>query len=72
MTDDELPIADAQKILIVEDDIAVFADRLTSLLSIHGFDVIKPTDRKSLMNTRKFCLKVKLLFTDVVMPKCQV
>ncbi|MGB0371485.1 MAG: response regulator [Opitutales bacterium] len=69
MTDDELPIADGQKILIVEDD-PVFADCISSLLRIHGFDVISASNGQEVIDEYSDVLpEVRLLFSDVVMPK---
>ncbi|MEM9025556.1 MAG: ATP-binding protein, partial [Verrucomicrobiota bacterium] len=69
ITDDELPIADGQKILIVEDD-PVFSDCISSLLRIHGFDVISAANGQEVIDEYQDVLpEVRLLFSDVVMPK---
>ena len=69
ITDDELPQAEGQKILIVEDD-AVFADCISSLLRIHGFEVLTASNGQEVIDDYADELSdVRLLFSDIVMPK---
>ena len=69
ITDDALPQAEGQKILVVEDD-EVFADCISSLLRIHGFEVLTASNGQEVMDDYAEELSdVRLLFSDIVMPK---